>query len=77
MEPWKARVERVQRRTFVSISIKERDGEFHGMGLDIRKNIYCSTMGCCARRPKLLTFPLSSTQLAAGTDCFSMRAHVR
>lgn len=46
-------------------------------GEDIRKNMYCSTMGCCAIRPKLLTFPLSSTLLAAGTDCFSMRAHVR
>lgn len=65
------------------VSKKER-GKLHGIERDVRKNMYCSTMGCCARRPKLLTLALfivpdavPSTLLAAGTDCFSMRAHVR
>lgn len=45
-----------------------------GAGVALRKNMYWKTMGCWARRPKLLS---DSKPVSSGTDCFSMRAQVR
>lgn len=59
---------------------RKDDGKWRGAC--VQKNMYCNTIGCRARAPRLLP-PLNAVLdddddvEEAGTTCFSMRAHVR